>query len=152
MLPDEERNLEALQLLTHHQARYVAGEISADGFGLEISKLVTHDFIFWSSYTPSWEPLRQLFQGREGVEGLLERYKLEEKYEVIEPGTTIPTDMSITGDVAYLSLEENASFFGGEAVTFNMVIKITFRIGKIARLDMYLDSNSIEEVYGLMNR
>ncbi len=49
----------------------------------------------------------------------------------------------------YYSQNETASFFDKELVTWNMVTKIIMNEGKISRIEMYLDSTPIEEVYGI---
>ena len=49
----------------------------------------------------------------------------------------------------YSTQRESASFFGRDPVTWDMVTKITFRDGKIAKIEMFLDPAPIEATYGI---
>lgn len=147
MTSQENENLQILQQISAIQSRYVAGEIGADEFGGELAKFLAPDVVFWSNYTPSWEPLRPLFATRHGPREIADRYVLEHELETIEPGTTPPFDICTAADVAYLTVEETASWFGRRPVTFTFVLKVRFQDGTIKRLDMYLDPTPIEQVY-----
>lgn len=149
MKPQEKVNAGAVAALSAAVERYVSGSISAIAFADELTPLLADDVEFWSNYMPTWEPLRPLFAERHGVEGIVARYDYENQHEAIEPGSAVPTDIAIAGDVMYLTQRETARFFGREAVTWDMVIRIEFRAGLIARLQMFLDSAPIEAVYGL---
>lgn len=129
------------------QARYVAGEISAVEFSESLAPHVADDFVFWCNYTPASDALQPLFADRYGVEGLLERYRIEQELERIEAGTTQPYDFAVGDDNIYLSLRETASFGGGPNVTFDMLIKTGFVGGKIARLEMFVDGRPIDDSY-----
>jgi hypothetical protein len=148
MTPQEEINAAAVGALSAAAERYVSGSISAVDFVDELTPRLTDDVEFWSNYRPTWEPLRPLFSERHGVEGIVARYDYEHRHEAIEPGSAIPTDIAIAGDVMYLTQRETARFFGGDAVTWDMVIRIEFRAGLIAKLQMFLDSAPIEAAYG----
>ena len=60
----------------------------------------------------------------------------------------MPLDLSISGDVAYYTQPETASFFDHDPVTWDMVTKIRFRDGKIAEIDMFVGAAPIEAAYG----
>jgi hypothetical protein len=135
-------------LLTAITKKYIAKEITANEFIQKLTNYMTDDVVFWSNYTPSWEPLRPLFSERYGIEEIVERYDYEDRYEEIKGGSGAPFDFSISGDVVYYSQHETASFFNKEDVTWDMVTKIQFKDGKIAHIDMFLDSAPIEKVYG----
>ena len=148
MTPQEKVNAAAVGALSAAVERYVSGSISAVDFADELAPLLTDDVEFWSNYTPTWEPLRPLFAERHGVEGIVARYDYENQHEAIEPGSAVPTDIAMTGDVMYLTQRETARFFGRDPVTWEMVVRVEFRAGLIAKLQMFLDSAPIEAVYG----
>lgn len=54
--------------------RYAANEISATEFVQELTGYMSDDIVFWSNYTPSWEPLRPLFVERRGIDEIVARY------------------------------------------------------------------------------
>lgn len=128
-------------------ARYAADEISAAEFVQELTGYMSDDVVFWSSYIPSWEPLRPLFAERRGVDDIVSRYDYENEHEVIEHGSGVPVDIAIAGNTLYYTQRETASFFGKPSVTWDMVTKIEFRDGRIATIRMFVDPAPIEEVY-----
>ena len=144
---DEVRNLQSLMELAAIGRRYSAGETTATETAKQLSKFVTNEVVFWSNYTPSWEPLRPLFRERRGVDEILERYAYEHEHERIEDGSGVPTDIAVAGNVAYYSQRETATFFEHRPVTWEMVTRVRFRDGRMARFEMYLDSAPIEAVY-----
>jgi len=107
------------------------------------------DVSFRSNYIPSWEPLRPLFSACRGISEIVARYEYENDHEVIHDGSGAPHDVSISGNVMYSTQRESASFFGRDPVTWDMVTKITFRDGKIAKIEMFLDPAPIEATYGI---
>jgi ketosteroid isomerase-like protein len=137
-----------VEVMTVATTRYAAGEITAAEFAQQLTMYMTNDVEFWSNYTPSYEPLRPLFGSCRGIDEIVARYSYENEHEVIEHGTGLPYDVSISGDVIYYTQKETAAFFDKTAVTWDMVTKVEFRDGKIARLQMFLDSAPIEEFYG----
>lgn len=148
MTTREDANMAVIGRLTAAVERYAQAEISGTEFVEELREYMTPDVVYWSNYVPSWEPLRPLFVERRGVGEVVARYDYENEHEVIAGDTTAPFDIAIAGDVVYVSQRETASFFGRAAVTWNMVIKIEFRDALIARIEMFLDTGRIEEVYG----
>jgi ketosteroid isomerase-like protein len=146
LTPKEQLNMKTFELLAALAQKYAAKEITAEDLAQESTQYMTDDVVYWSNYIPSWEPLRPLYSERYGIGGIIERYDYEHKVEQFKEG--VPTDFAISGDVAYFSQHETASFFNKEDVTWDMVTKVTFREGKIARLEMFLDFAPIEEAYG----
>lgn len=128
--------------------RYAANEISATEFVEELTGFMSDDIVFWSNYTPSWEPLRPLFATRRGIDEIVARHDYENEHEVIEDGSGVPFDIAVAGDTLYYSQRETASFFGKSSVTWDMVTKIEFRNGCIAGIRMFVDPAPIEQVYG----
>ncbi len=147
MTPEEETHMAIAAVLTEATAKYAAREISAAEFVQELTAYMTDDIEFWSNYAPSWEPLRPLFARRQGIDDIVARYDYETEHEVIGQGSGVPVDFAISGDVLYYTQNETATFFGKVAVTWDMVTKIEFRDGKVARIQMFLDSTPIENVY-----
>ncbi len=129
-------------------SRYAANEISAAEFVQELTGYMADDIVFWSNYTPSWEPLRPLFAERRGIDEIVARYDYENEHEVIEHGSGVPFDLAVAGNSLYYTQRETASFFGRPPVTWDMVTKIDFRGGRIASIRMFLDPAPIETVYG----
>lgn len=148
LTPQEQQNMQVAGLLTATTKKYTAKEITAKDLARELTKYMTDDVVYWSNYTPSWKPLRPLFSERHGIKEIIERYDYEDKHEEIKGGSGVPFDFSINGDVMYYSQHEVASFFNKKDVTWDMVTKIQFRDGKIARIEMFLDSTPIEKIYG----
>lgn len=144
----KEVNMAVVGAMTAAVTKYGAGEISAAEFAQQLTLHMTDDVEFWSNYTPSYEPLRPLFAPCRGVDEIVARYSYENMHEVIRHGSGVPFDFSISGDLVHYTQNETAAFFGKTAVTWDMVTKVEFRDGKIARLQMFLDSVPIEEVYG----
>lgn len=114
----------------------------------ELTGYMSDDIVFWSNYTPSWDPLRPLFAECRGIDEIVERYDYENEHEAIEDGSGIPFDIAITGHTLYYTQTETASFFGKPPVTWEMVTKIEFRHERITNIKMFLDPTPIEEVYG----
>ena len=133
--------------LTATTTRYAANEISAAEFVQELTRYMSDDIVFWSNYQPSWEPLRPLFAQRRGIDEIVARYDYENRHEVIEDGSGIPFDIAIAGETLYYTQRETASFFDKPSVTWDMVTKIDFREGRIARIQMFIDPAPIEAVY-----
>ncbi len=148
MVTQEDAILEITGALSAATARYAADEISAAEFVQELTGYMSDDIVFWSNYTPSWEPLRPLFSERHGIDDIVARYDYENEHEVIEHGSGQPFDIAIAGDTVYYSQRETASFFGRPAVTWDMVTKIEFRDGQISSIRMHLDAAPIEAAYG----
>lgn len=134
--------------LSGSTGRYAANEISAAEFVQELTGYMSDDIVFWSNYTPSWEPLRPLFAERRGIDEIVARYDYENEHEVIEGGSGVPFDIAITGETLYYTQTETASFFNKPSVTWDMVTKIEFRDGRITIIKMFLDPAPIEKVYG----
>ena len=134
-------------MLTAATARYTAKQISAAEFAQQLLECMTEGIVFRSTYTPTWEPLRPLFAPRQGIDEIVARYDYENEYEVIHDGSGMPVDLSISGDVAYYTQRETASFFDREPVTWDMVTKIRFHEGKIAEITMFVDATPIEAAY-----
>ena len=148
MTLQDQQNLQIAIALTSITKKYTDKEITASEFAIEMTKYMTDDVVFWSNYIPSWEPLRPLFSERRGIKEIIERYDYENKHEEIKGGTGTPFDFSISGDVIYYSQHETASFFNKQDVSWYMVTKMKFKDGKIARIEMFLDSSPIEKIYG----
>ena len=146
--PQEEANLETAAALTTATARYTANEISATEFIQQLVECMSEDIVFRSTYTPSWEPLRPLFAECRGIDEIVARYDYENDHEVIHDGSGMPLDLSMSGDLAYYTQHETASFFDREPATWDMATKIRFDEGKIAEITMFVDSAPIEAVYG----
>lgn len=144
----EQLNMQIIQHFTASSERYINREITASEFAGLLTQALTPDVVFWSNYTPAWAALRPIFKERHGINAIIERYDYEGMHELIKQGTGIPFDFSISGDVAYYSQRETASFFGQAEVTWDMVTKVTFKQGQIARIETYLDSAPIERIYG----
>ncbi len=148
MTDQEDAILTITGALAASTARYAANEISATEFVHELTRYMADDIVFWSNYTPSWEPLRPLFAERRGIDEIVARYDYENEHEVIEDGSGIPADIAIAGDTLYYTQHETASFFGKRPVTWDMVTKMDFSAGRINCIRMFLDSTPIEAVYG----
>ena len=103
--------------------------------------------MFWSNYTPSWEPLRPLFAERRGIDEIVARYDYENDHEVIEDESGLPFDIAASGETLYYTQRETASFFGKRPVTWDMVTKIDIRDERITNIKMFLDPAPIEAVY-----
>ncbi len=147
MATQEDAILTIAAALSEATGRYAANEISASEFVAELTGYMSDDIVFWSSYTPSWEPLRPLFAERRGINEIVIRYDYENAHEVIEDGSGVPFDISISGETLYYTQTETASFFGKRPVTWEMLTKIVFRDGLITNIKMFLDPAPIEEAY-----
>ena len=101
MATHEDAILAVAGALSEATVRYAANEISAAEFVAELTGFMSDDIVFWSSYTPSWEPLRPLFAERRGIDEIVARYDYENEHEVIEHGSGVPIGAltsSLTGD------------------------------------------------------
>ncbi len=147
MATQEDAILAIAGALSEATGRYAANEISAAEFVQDLTGYMSNDIVFWSNYTPSWEPLRPLFTERRGIDEIVARYDYENQHEVIEDGSGIPFDIAVAGDTLYYTQTETASFFGKQSVTWEMVTKIDFREGLITNIKMFLDTTPIEEAY-----
>jgi hypothetical protein len=147
MIKDKLSTQQLVTLLSEITSRYISGEILADHFIQELTKYMTPDVVFWSNYTPSWEPLRPLFIERRGVDAIVDRYRYEKDNEKIKEGSD-PYDFLVSDDLIYYSQSETASFFGKGEVSFKMITKMKLNDGQISRIDMFLETESIEKVYG----
>jgi hypothetical protein len=148
MPPQEDTILAIAGALSATTARYAADEISAAEFVQELTGYMSDDVVFWSNYTPSWEPLRPLFAERRGIDEIVARYDYENEHEVIEHESGVPFDFAIAIDTLYYTQLETASFFDKPPVTWDMVTKIGFVDDRIATIRMFLDPAPIEKVYG----
>jgi len=145
---EDTSNLSIIQDMSLLGEKYLSGKISDDEFNDKLRNYVSEDIVFWSNYTPSDDRLKPLFVTRNGISEIIDRYKYEVEHEKIKEGTSAPYDLSAAGDIIYTSTKETASFFDGAFVTWDMLTKIKIQDGKIQRIDMYIDSRPIEEVYG----
>ena len=78
MATPEHPHMMTIGKLTALQERYVNGELLASEFAEAFSAHVTQDFVFACKFTPASDLLKPLFADRHGVEGLLERYRIEQ--------------------------------------------------------------------------
>lgn len=147
MATEKDAILMIAMALSEATARYAANEIDAAEFVQELTGYLSDDIVFWSNYTPSWEPLQPLFAQRRGVDEIVARYDYENEHEVIEDGSGVPFDFAVTGETLYYTQTETASFFNKPSVTWDMVTKIDFRDGRITSIKMFLDPAPIEEAY-----
>jgi len=143
----EHPHLVTIGMLTALQERYVNGELLASEFAEAFSAHVTEDFVFACRFTPASDLLKPLFADRHGIGGLLDRYRIEEELERIEPGTTMPEHVAVSDDCFFMSMRETASFGGGPKVTFDVVTKFVFAGDKVARIEMFLDGRPIDAAY-----
>ena len=112
MTEQEDAILTITGALSAASARYATNEISAAEFVRELTGYMADDIIFWSNYTPSWQPLRPLFAERRGIDEIVTRYDYENEHEVIEDGSGMPVDIAVAGDSLYYTQRKTASFFG----------------------------------------
>ncbi len=147
MATEEDAILMVAMALSEATERYAANEIDAAEFVQELTSYMADDIVFWSNYTPSWEPLQPLFSHRRGIDEIVARYDYENEHEVIEDGSGVPFDLAVTGETLYYTQTETASFFNGPSVTWDMVTKIDFRDGQITAIKMFLDPAPIEKAY-----
>jgi ketosteroid isomerase-like protein len=143
----EDANVQVLGQLAVLAKQYASGQISGVELGRELSSFMSPDVEFRSNYVPSWPPLRPLFAARRGIDAIVDRYDYEQEHETIEDDSGVPYGIAVAGDVAYYSQRETASFLDGPTVTWDMVTRVAFRDGRIARLRMYLDAAPIERAY-----
>jgi hypothetical protein len=142
-------NTRTLMGLAATAERYTQGRIDASETIAELAGYLTSDVVFWSNYTPTWEPLRPLFCERHGVDDIVERYAYEQQHERIEGGTGGLEGFAVAADMAYYGQRETAAFFEHRPVTWEMVTRVGFRDGRIARIEMFLDARPIEAVYAV---
>jgi hypothetical protein len=140
-------NTRTLQGMAATAERYTKGQIDASEAVAELAGYLTTDVVFWSNYTPTWPLLRPLFCERHGRDGIVERYAYENQHERIEGGSGGLEGFAVAADVAYYAQRETATFFEHRPVTWEMVTRVAFREGKIARIEMFLDARPIEAVY-----
>jgi len=51
------QQIKFMEDISQISSQYISSAINAQDFAKELVKYMTDDIIFWSNYTPSWDPL-----------------------------------------------------------------------------------------------